>query len=158
MRKRANGIKYIWLFLCWMTGMNIFAVCVNWEAEDDNGTIIYKESTIPTCFNVDAEGDYCIVSDVSYAIDKAGNICGPAGAGGCLINTGEPYEGDMFSYAAPITIEGCALNGTRYSKTFPVPLSDATPLLLLLLGIYGFFISRKNTLKWRSHDILQHRM
>jgi len=80
-------------------------------------------------------GGVCLVVDNSATPAFCGN---PDASGNTTDDSNVPYNGVLW---ASNNLGGCAYAG--YKEPFPGPLTDATPLLLLLLGIYGIYTYRK---------------
>jgi len=124
--KKQNKLisRFLAIFiLLWIGGMNVWAQC-------DCDTAVGEE-----CFTVivDAEGE---------------NPEGVSGGGICLSPTGSgltsycvlPGSGIIFD---PEPLGGCGVNGTETWSSTSMPLSDASFLLVFLLGIYGIYTYRK---------------
>jgi len=119
-------VRFLAIFILWAGGMSVLACTYTGNSTDCSGTGF-------ECFDITDNG-----SGNPQSIAPNG-LCLSDNAGGTAYCV-NPSMGIIYT---GVSIGGCT--GTDMAVWFAsaLPLSDASFLLILLLGAYGFFIYRK---------------
>ena len=121
-------IKYLAIFILWIVGMG---VCV--------------AQCGGLCADCNEPGDecFCDIQDPDLYPTAPGFIGPLPGGPVCLNPNGFGYSYCILAPGTGVVIPGTNQGGCTYVSYTRFPLSDASFLLIFLLGIYGFFIYRR---------------